>query len=685
MTTPSSIHTPGSPLILLIGAGRFGREHLKEWLALAANGEARLAGVVVSRPESRDALAAECPVRVYVGLRDDLLASVDGVDIVTPSATHATLVRQCLPWTAVLCEKPLALSPAEAGELVHLAESRERILMVGHLFRFHPSVIELKRRVSMMREWPRGIDGAFINPGEEDDCGVDANFELLHPFDIIDFLFDSAPEITLGRRKGRINHLSLRYPGGFNASLRVGWGGSQKLRFLRFSYSDCEITCDLMDNMILIAGRDNQVDKLILSDEPLALRAELRSFASAVSRGSSAAPSGQTGARIVAIADSCRPRPIPSGPRVAVIGGGIFGATCALELAQSCDIVLFERHANLMTEVSYNNQFRHHSGFHYARSYDTIQEIKAARNDFESRYRETVVSKFPAYYCTSATGVEIPAERYRAACQSNGLNFTIQAPPEVVLDPTTVSLCLRTDEAVYDITRFRRLVAARLADSSSIDVRLGTEVVSGVLLPDTRKRLTFSGPDGTREESFDFLINATYANRNLVSKWFGFPLAPLRFDLYELLLLRLPIEQICVTVLDGPFTSLVGTGEEGDFLLSHIHQSVLKSTVPDDGMPPRWGEIRSNRRNILRHASRYLPILAKAEVIESRCATRAVSAYAKDFDARPTVVSDHGFGCWSVLGGKIITCVTNALEIAREINGRAGAALPPKILGAARK
>jgi hypothetical protein len=101
--------------------------------------------------------------------------------------------------------------------------------------------------------------------------------------------------------------------------------------------------------------------------------------------------------------------------------------------------------------------------------------------------------------------------------------------------------------------------------------------------------------------------------------------------------------------------------------LSHIHQSVLKSSVSDDGLPPDWGEIQSNRRNMLRHSSRYLPVLANAEVLESRFATRAVGAYAKDFDARPTVVSDHGFGCWSVLGGKIITCVTNALEIRREI------------------
>jgi len=676
MTTPINTNAPAPPRILLIGAGPFGREHLKEWLVLTADGEAKLAGVVVSSSESRDALAPGSPVPVYARVDEELLSSVDGVDIVTPSATHAALVRQCLPWTAVLCEKPLALSASEAKELAQEATAQGRTLMVGHLFRFHPSVIELKRRASMMHEWPRGIEGAFVNPEVTNYGGVDANFELLHLLDIIDFILDSAPEITLGRRKGLINQLSLRYPGGVTALLRVGWGGSRKIRFVKFSYSNREIVCDLMDNTVVISGRDNEVDKIILPGEPLALRAELRAFANAITLGSAATATGEIGSRIVGIAHACRPRRVRSPPRVAVIGGGIFGATCALELAPTCDVVLFERHSDLMTEVSFNNQWRHHSGFHYPRSYDTIQEIKAAKNDFESRYKEVVRSDFPAYYCTSASGVEIPADRYLAACQSNNLNFTMEAPPENVLDRSKVSLCVRSDEAIYDFERFRRLVGAALAESPSIEVRLRTDVVSGVLMQDTRKRLTFNAPGGTREESVDFLINATYANRNLVSKWFGFPQAPLRFDLYELLLLRLPLDQICVTVLDGPFTSLVGTGEKGIFLLSHIHQSVLKSVVPDDGMPPRWGEVQSNRRNMLRHSMYYFPVLAKAEVVESRCATRAVNAYAKDFDARPTVVSDHGFGCWSVLGGKIVTCVTNALEIAREINALAASPHP---------
>jgi hypothetical protein len=71
---------------------------------------------------------------------------------------------------------------------------------------------------------------------------------------------------------------------------------------------------------------------------------------------------------------------------------------------------------------------------------------------------------------------------------------------------------------------------------------------------------------------------------------------------------------------------------------------------------------------MLRHSARYLPVLQHATDVQSWWMTRAVNAFARDFDARPTVITDHGFGCWSVLGGKIVTSVVNAREIAGAIS-----------------
>ena len=91
-----------------------------------------------------------------------------------------------------------------------------------------------------------------------------------------------------------------------------------------------------------------------------------------------------------------------------------------------------------------------------------------------------------------------------------------------------------------------------------------------------------------------------------------------------------------------------------------------------DGVPPDWGEPRSNRRNMLRHAEQYLPVLREARDVRSVWATRVTHASARDDDARPTIVKHHGFGCWSLLGGKIVTCVSNARLIASEIQAARG-------------
>ena len=657
------------PRILLIGAGKFGREHLSEWRRLEDEGLAEIAGIVVESEASRAALAANERTPVHRGFDERLLEGIDAVDIVTPSLTHAALVRRCLARTHVLVEKPLALDEKEAAELRELAAAAGRVLMVGHIFRFHPVVRELKRLVESIPERPSGIDGTMTNPkAEESAAYADANLEFLHLFDIIDFLFGVEPELNLGHRRGGVSHLSVRYPGPMNVKLRVGWAGDGRVRVLRLNYSDRQIAVDLTDNAIVTSTRDNQVEKRFYPARPEALRAELQAFLGVVGKPASPNPAdARVAERIVRIATSARPRAGKERPRVAVVGGGIFGATIALELAKVAQVSLFERHAELLTEVSFNNQFRHHSGFHYPRSYDTIAEIKATRREFEAEYEEAVNREIPSYFCTSATGIEIPAERYLAACMNNSLSFRVEAPPADVLDRSKVSLCLKTDEAVYDLPRLRALVTQRVEDCRDIAFHPSTNVVSGVLTADGSKRLTYAGPGGTREESFDYLVNATYENRNLVAKWFGFPVEPLRFDLYELLVVRLPIPQICVTIIDGPFTSIVGTGNEGEFLLSHIHLSVSRSVIPDDGMPPHWGELPTNRHSMLRHSARYFPILAKATHVESRWATRTVNAYARDFDARPTVITNHGFGCWSVLGGKIVTCVSNAREIVQEI------------------
>jgi predicted dehydrogenase/acetyltransferase-like isoleucine patch superfamily enzyme len=96
-------------------------------------------------PGRLTSLGLSAAVRRYGGL-DEVLAdpAVGSVVIATPAATHYEVCRAAL--TAgkdVFVEKPLALEVKQGEELVALAEQRDRILMVGHILRYHPAVLKL--------------------------------------------------------------------------------------------------------------------------------------------------------------------------------------------------------------------------------------------------------------------------------------------------------------------------------------------------------------------------------------------------------------------------------------------------------------------------------------------------------------------------------------------------------------
>jgi UDP-2-acetamido-3-amino-2,3-dideoxy-glucuronate N-acetyltransferase len=74
--------------------------------------------------------------------------SSDAIVIATPAETHYGLAKQALlAGKDVFVEKPMTLRADETEELTLLAESRGRILMVGHLLEFHPAVTRLQELI----------------------------------------------------------------------------------------------------------------------------------------------------------------------------------------------------------------------------------------------------------------------------------------------------------------------------------------------------------------------------------------------------------------------------------------------------------------------------------------------------------------------------------------------------------
>jgi UDP-2-acetamido-3-amino-2,3-dideoxy-glucuronate N-acetyltransferase len=156
----------------------------------------------------------------------------DAVAIVSPAALHGDHVRRALSaGKHVFVEKPLALNNFEGHALVKLARERGRILMVGHLLRYHPMVAALidharaGRLGDVKHIYSRRFGLGKIRTEED----VIWSFAP-HDISIILALLGEAPnyvsaEATSIMTKGiaDIANIHLGFPSGVTARISVSW------------------------------------------------------------------------------------------------------------------------------------------------------------------------------------------------------------------------------------------------------------------------------------------------------------------------------------------------------------------------------------------------------------------------------------------------------------------------------
>jgi predicted dehydrogenase len=130
-----------------VGSGFIGGVHA--YAVRAAGG--RLTRVADQTPKSAAEAAERLGAEASADSAADLIASddVDVVHICTPNATHAPLARLALEHRkAVVCEKPLATSVQDARLLVDATRASQAVTAVPFIYRFHPTVREVRARIS---------------------------------------------------------------------------------------------------------------------------------------------------------------------------------------------------------------------------------------------------------------------------------------------------------------------------------------------------------------------------------------------------------------------------------------------------------------------------------------------------------------------------------------------------------
>jgi UDP-2-acetamido-3-amino-2,3-dideoxy-glucuronate N-acetyltransferase len=129
--------------ICVAGFGHWGRNLTRNFAALG-----RLYAICESHTPHREACAQQYPgLRIYPDFTEALAdPRVTAVVLATPAERHCRMGLQALDaGKDVFVEKPLALDWREGWEMVEAASRAQRILMVGHLLRYHPAIIKIQQ------------------------------------------------------------------------------------------------------------------------------------------------------------------------------------------------------------------------------------------------------------------------------------------------------------------------------------------------------------------------------------------------------------------------------------------------------------------------------------------------------------------------------------------------------------
>jgi len=134
-----------SPKVAVIGMGSWGRNLVRNFHQIGA-----LAAVCDSSDAAQALCATEYPSVPFVRDYRAVLANPDitAVAVATPAVTHFEVAKAALEaGKDVFVEKPLSTEVAQGEMLAKLADERGRVLMVGHILRYHPAVIRLKELI----------------------------------------------------------------------------------------------------------------------------------------------------------------------------------------------------------------------------------------------------------------------------------------------------------------------------------------------------------------------------------------------------------------------------------------------------------------------------------------------------------------------------------------------------------
>lgn len=346
---------------------------------------------------------------------------------------------------------------------------------------------------------------------------------------------------------------------------------------------------------------------------------------------------------------------------VIVAGGGFFGCMIALMLKErGYQPLVVEAQNQLLDRASRVNQARVHGGYHYPRSLITAYRSRHNYARFRNVFREAIVDNFLKVYAVARLHSKVNGQQFELFMKRIGAPLRpASADIGRLFNPHLTERIWVADECAFDCDILRRICAEEL-DRADIRVIFETRVISVAKNPVTNLEVLLS--DGT-EHSADLVINATYSGLNILTRESRLPIIPLKHELAEMALIKLPpeLESMSFTMMCGPFFSVMPYPSRQLATLSHVrftpHGEWQETDTTSRDPYDRFARLNkeSNFPYMLADASRYLPKLREATYVDSIWEIKTLLPQTEIDDSRPILFRrDPSIpAVIHVMGGKI--------------------------------
>jgi predicted dehydrogenase len=318
----------------VIGCGYWGPKLARNYHEMR---ETELAWVADYRPDRLAPLQELYPeVRATGNYRDILASNVDAVVIATPVRTHHSLAMESLlAGKHVLVEKPLAATVAQAKEIAETADQLGLAAMVGHTFQ-HNSAVNAVRDLIACGELGEVfyINTTRVNLGLlQPDVNVMWDLAphdismLIHILGLLPVQVSAQGEVYVNKlsRLHEVVYMTLHFPGGVLANIRVSWLDPVKMRRVTVIGSKKMLVYDdVADNKVILYDKGVDVPPYSITAEefrmsyrhgpetviPLnwtePLRAECESFVNWIRTGQRSCSDAWAGVQVIKVLETAQ-------------------------------------------------------------------------------------------------------------------------------------------------------------------------------------------------------------------------------------------------------------------------------------------------------------------------------------------------------------------------------------------